>query len=56
MASSDQWTVATAREHLSLRGDDPWAALATTRQSLTGAMKALGFEAPVVAGGRAARA
>ncbi len=55
VTSSDQWTVASAPDHLAMRGDDPWAGLARTRQSLTGAMKALGFKAPAAPGGRAAR-
>ena len=43
---SDQWTVRTAREHLSFQRVDPWAEFWTTRQTLTRAMKLLGFEAP----------
>jgi bifunctional non-homologous end joining protein LigD len=36
---SDQWTVRTAREHLSFQAVDPWAAYWTCRQTLTTAMK-----------------
>ncbi len=35
LKSSAQWTVATAAAHLSARGDDPWAWLRRSRQSLT---------------------
>jgi bifunctional non-homologous end joining protein LigD len=38
-----QWTVRTAREHLSFQREDPWKDYASTRQPLTQAMKALGF-------------
>jgi bifunctional non-homologous end joining protein LigD len=41
---SDQWTIANAREALSLRKTDPWADYAGARQSLGAAMKALGFK------------
>ncbi len=41
-----QWTVATAREHLSFQKVDPWADYWKTRQSLGGPMKVLGFKAP----------
>jgi bifunctional non-homologous end joining protein LigD len=41
LKSADQWTIADARDHLSLRQGDPWAALAGTRQSLTAAMRTL---------------
>lgn len=39
-----QFTVANARDHLSLRRTDPWADLAGTRQALGAPMKALGFK------------
>jgi bifunctional non-homologous end joining protein LigD len=45
-----QWTVANAREYLSFEQTDPWAAYWKTRQSLGGAMKALGYAPPKVAG------
>jgi bifunctional non-homologous end joining protein LigD len=41
---SDQWTVRTAREHLSFQTADPWAGYWTKKQSLTAAMKTLGFK------------
>jgi bifunctional non-homologous end joining protein LigD len=43
---SDQWNVRTAREHLSFQTVDPWAGYATTKQTLTAAMKTLGVTAP----------
>jgi bifunctional non-homologous end joining protein LigD len=46
LKSGAQWTIATAREHLSFRRDDPWADYAKCRQTLTKAMKALGLEVP----------
>ena len=39
-----QWTIATAREHLSFEKADPWADYWTCRQTLTAAMKKLGFK------------
>ncbi|HXE47040.1 MAG TPA: DNA ligase D [Ramlibacter sp.] len=39
---SDQWTVRTAREHLSFQMTDPWADYWTCRQTLTAGRKALG--------------
>jgi bifunctional non-homologous end joining protein LigD len=36
---SDQWTVRTAREHLSFQTSDPWAGYWTCRQTLTAGMK-----------------
>ena len=41
--SGSQWTIATAREHLSFQVADPWADYWEKRQTLTAAMKALGF-------------
>lgn len=41
---SDQWTARTAREHLSFQTSDPWAAYWTKKQTLTAAMKTLGFK------------
>jgi bifunctional non-homologous end joining protein LigD len=38
-----QWTIATAREHLSFQSADPWASYWTSKQSITGAMKTLGY-------------
>ncbi|HEX6704505.1 MAG TPA: DNA ligase D [Albitalea sp.] len=37
-----QWTIATAREHLSFEKDDPWAGYWTAKQTLAKAMKVLG--------------
>ncbi|SHN13707.1 DNA ligase D [Rhizobacter sp. OV335] len=42
----DQWTVATAREYLSFQKEDPWASYTKSRQTLTEAMKTLGYKAP----------
>ncbi|NUZ07853.1 DNA ligase D [Piscinibacter koreensis] len=39
-----QWTIATAREHLSFERDDPWAGYWSARQTLTRAMKTLGVD------------
>lgn len=41
LKSSDQWTIATAREYLSFAKDDPWADYWGTRQTLTAARKML---------------
>ena len=46
LKSGAQWTIATAREHLSFQAADPWAAYWKRRQALTGAMKMLGFKPP----------
>jgi len=43
LKSGAQWTIATAREYLSFQKADPWADYWTSRQSLTAAMKALGY-------------
>jgi len=43
---SDQWTVRTAREHLSFQTTDPWADYWTKKQTLTAAMKTLGLKPP----------
>ncbi len=39
---SDQWSVRTAREHLSFESVDPWADYARCKQTLTAALKTLG--------------
>jgi bifunctional non-homologous end joining protein LigD len=39
---SDQWTVRTAREHLSFQSSDPWQDYWACRQTLVAALKALG--------------
>ena len=44
LKSGAQWTVATAREYLSFQTSDPWADYWKKRQSLTEAMKTLGFK------------
>ena len=38
-----QWTIATAREHLSFQKDDPWADYWKAKQSLTAAIQSLGL-------------
>jgi bifunctional non-homologous end joining protein LigD len=43
LKSGAQWSVATAREHLSFQKADPWAAFWTTRQTLTAGRKLLGL-------------
>ena len=43
LKSGAQWTVQTAREHLSFEKSDPWAGYWTKKQTLTAAMKALGY-------------
>ena len=50
LKSGAQWTIATAREHLSFEKDDPWADYWNCRQTLTAAMKKLGFKPPVRSG------
>ena len=45
LKSGSQWTIATAREYVSLQKTDPWADYWTAKQSLTVAMKALGIAA-----------
>ncbi len=44
LQSGAQWTVATARDYLSFEKADPWAAYSKTRQTLTAAMKRLGYD------------
>ena len=39
-----QWTVATARDHLSFQTADPWAGSWRSRQPLDRAMKVLGYK------------
>jgi bifunctional non-homologous end joining protein LigD len=55
---SDQWTVRTAREHLSFQGADPWADYASCKQTLTAGLKSLGLAAaaPPRSRARSARA
>jgi bifunctional non-homologous end joining protein LigD len=44
--SGSQWTIATARDYLSLRREDPWAAYWGKKQTLKRPMKTLGFAPP----------
>ncbi|HEV7915139.1 MAG TPA: DNA ligase D [Albitalea sp.] len=44
LKSGAQWTIATAREYLSFEQSDPWAAYWKSKQTLTKAMKVLGFK------------
>jgi bifunctional non-homologous end joining protein LigD len=46
LKSGAQWNISTAREYLSLRKADPWAGYWKKRQTLTAAMKTLGFQPP----------
>jgi bifunctional non-homologous end joining protein LigD len=41
LTSGAQWSIATAPAHLAARGADPWRAYWTTRQTLTGPLRAL---------------
>jgi len=43
---SDQWTVRTAREHLSFQAVDPWQDYWTHKQTLAAGIKALGLPPP----------
>ncbi|MDP9975228.1 bifunctional non-homologous end joining protein LigD [Variovorax paradoxus] len=43
LKSGAQWTIATAREHLSFQATDPWEGYWKAKQTLTGPMKVLGF-------------
>ena len=49
MKRSDQWTVRTAREHLSFQALDPWQDYWGNKQTLTAALKALGATATAAA-------
>jgi len=42
-----QWTIATARDHLSFQSEDPWAGYWTCTQTLVKPMKTLGFKPSV---------
>ncbi|MEZ2299952.1 DNA ligase D [Variovorax sp. RCC_210] len=44
LKSGAQWTVRTAREHLSFQTSDPWAGYWKTRQPLAEAMKLVGYK------------
>ncbi|HRO59958.1 MAG TPA: DNA ligase D, partial [Burkholderiaceae bacterium] len=43
LKSGAQWTIATAREYLSFQREDPWADYWRSRQTLTEAMRILGY-------------
>ena len=43
LKSGSQWTIVTARDHLSFQKVDPWAGYRTSRQTLTRPMKTLGY-------------
>ncbi|CAN5208200.1 DNA ligase D [soil metagenome] len=45
LKSGSQWNIATAREYLSFQKEDPWLLYWKNRQTLTKAMKAIGFSA-----------
>ena len=44
LKSGAHWTIATAREHLSFQKVDPWAEYFSSAQTLTAAMKMLGYK------------
>ena len=44
LKSGSQWSIATAPEYLSFQQDDPWSDYWSNKQTLTAAMKALGYE------------
>jgi len=44
LKSGAQWTIATAREHLSFQTLDPWADYWKTKQALSKPMRVLGFK------------
>jgi bifunctional non-homologous end joining protein LigD len=46
LKSGAQWTIATVREYLSFQQEDPWAGYWKSKQTLTTAMKKLGFKVP----------
>jgi bifunctional non-homologous end joining protein LigD len=43
LKSGSQWTIVTAREHLSFQQVDPWTEYVRSRQTLTAPMKRLGY-------------
>ena len=53
---SDQWTVRTAREHLSFESIDPWQDYWRCKQTLTAGLKTLGLPPPERAAPRQSRA
>ena len=44
LKSGSQWTIVTAREYLSFQKNDPWADYWKSKQTLTAAMKTLGYK------------
>lgn len=44
LKSGSQWSVRTARDHLSFQSSDPWAEYWKKRQGLAQAMKRLGYQ------------
>jgi bifunctional non-homologous end joining protein LigD len=46
LKSGSPWTIANAREYVSLRQTDPWAELWTSKQTLKAGMKILGYKTP----------
>ena len=44
LESGAQWTIATAGDYLAAEKSDPWRDYAKTRQTLTAAMKKLGYK------------
>ena len=46
LKSGAQWSIGTAREHLSFQTTDPWSGYWKKRQALAGPMKILGFVRP----------
>ncbi|MDM0002244.1 DNA ligase D [Variovorax sp. J22P240] len=46
LKSGAQWTIATAREHLSFQSSDPWAGYWKKKQTLGAAMKTVGYAPP----------
>jgi bifunctional non-homologous end joining protein LigD len=53
---SDQWSVRTAREHLSFQSADPWQDYWACQQTLTAGFKTLGLSPPAPAAPRRSRA
>ncbi len=49
LKSAAQWTIANARDHVSLEAADPWQGAAAARQTLDAALARLGLAAPVLA-------
>ena len=56
LKSGAQWTIANAREYVSLRAQDPWKDYATSRQSIATALKTLRVKGAQTRGGSDSRA